>query len=748
MGLANHTALLARDGKEYQISDSGAPIRDASGKIVGVVLVFSDETEAYQVRQSLATTAELLERTGEVAKVGGWKLDMKTMQLFWSRETYRIHEVDPPVAPTLEQAMNFYAPSAQSTIQNAVQAGIQFGTHWDLELPIITAKGKNLWVRAQGFPMVEDGKVIKLLGAFHDITKSNQAEDTLRETALHTKTILDNMVDCVITINAQGLIESFNKSACNVFGYTLEEVLGQNVSILMPELHQSQHDGYMQRYQNTGLSRIIGVSREIEGKRKDDSEFPMSLSVSKISRAGQTTFIGVARDITQHRRDEEEIRRLAFYDALTGLPNRRLLMDRLKQAMVTSARSTTHGALMFLDLDNFKGLNDTLGHDVGDVLLQQVAARIQACVREGDSVARLGGDEFVVLLEALSIQPHEAPTQAEVIANKILDVLRKPYELHEHTHHSTASIGIVVFMGDHEAIDDLLKKADLAMYQAKSAGRNAARFFDPAMQAAVATHDALITDIRRGLDMQEFILHYQIQVNGDSATTGVEALVRWNHPLNGLIPPMQFISLAEETGLILPLGQWVLETACAQLVAWAHKPETAQWTMAVNVSAAQFAQTDFVAHIAQALQKTGANPYLLKLELTESTLLHDVEDVIVKMNAIKAFGVGFSLDDFGTGYSSLSYLKRLPLDQLKIDQSFVRDVLTDPSDAVIARTILALGHSLGLTVMAEGVETAEQLNFLTSSGCDAFQGYYFGYPKVADAMTETVFKNQESDAMS
>ena len=297
-------------------------------------------------------------------------------------------------------------------------------------------------------------------------------------------------------------------------------------------------------------------------------------------------------------------------------------------------------------------------------------------------------------------------------------------------------------------MDDLLKKADLAMYQAKSAGRNAARFFDPAMQAAVAAHDALITDMRRGLATQEFILHYQIQVNGDRATTGVEALVRWNHPLNGLISPMQFISLAEETGLILPLGQWVLETACAQLVAWAHQPETAQWTMAVNVSAAQFAQTDFVAHIAQALQKTGANPYLLKLELTESTLLHDVEDVIIKMNAIKAFGVGFSLDDFGTGYSSLSYLKRLPLDQLKIDQSFVRDVLTDPSDAVIARTILALGHSLGLTVMAEGVENAEQLNFLTSSGCDAFQGYYFGHPMVADAVVETVFKNQESDAIS
>lgn len=736
VGLANHTALLARDGKEYQISDSGAPIRDASGQIVGVVLVFSDVTEAYRVRQSLATTAELLERTGEVAKVGGWELDLQTMQPFWSKETCRIHEVDPLVAPSLDQAINFYAPSARATIQTAVQAGIQFGTPWDLELPMITAKGKHRWVRAQGFPMIEDGKVTKLLGAFHDITDSKQAENTLRETALHTQTILDNMLDCVFTSTMQGVIESFNKSACTVFGYTLEEVQGKNVSMLIPDLHGQQHDSYIENYQKTGESRVIGISREVQGKRKDGSIFPMSLSVSKVTRAGQTTFIGVARDITQRRQDEEEIRRLAFYDALTGLPNRRLLMDRLKQAMATSARTTAHGALMFLDLDHFKSLNDSLGHDVGDVLLQQVATRLQSCVREGDSVARLGGDEFVVLLEALSAHDHEAATQAEIIANKILDTLRKTYNLHGHTHHTTASIGIVVFMGDHDALDDLLKKADLAMYQAKSAGRNAAHFFDPAMQAAVAAHDSLITDMRRGLTQQEFVLHYQIQVNGDGATTGVEALVRWSHALKGMVPPMQFITLAEETGLILPLGQWVLETACAQLVTWADQPATAHWTMAVNVSASQFAQTDFVEHIAQALQKTGANPCLLKLELTESTLVDDVEDVIVKMNAIKAFGVGFSLDDFGTGYSSLSYLKRLPLDQLKIDQSFVRDVLTDPSDAVIARTILALGHSLGLTVIAEGVETAEQRNFLVSSGCAAFQGYYFGHPMAAHALLQ------------
>ena len=866
VGLANHTALLARDGREYQISDSAAPIRDPTGRILGVVLVFSDVTEAYAVRQALASAAELLERTGEMANIGAWELDLRSMQPFWSKQTFRIHEVDPPAAPTLERAIDFYAPQARPAIRAAVQACIDNGTPWDLELPMVTASGRAIWVRVQGSAVLEDGRVAKLRGTLHDVTERRQAQaalhaseqrfrtliewtpeaiavhqlgklvyvnpaavrmfgassahelvgtpildlvhpdfrqivlartasvaatgvvapmleekflrldgspielevqgtrieydgqpavqvamrditerklaqqrilasaQALRESALHTQTILDNMADCVITITAQGLVESFNKAASTVFGYAPDEVHGRNVSMLMPEPHRSQHDGYLRQHIGSGDSRIIGMPREVEGLRKDGSLFPMSLLVSRITRAGQTTFIGIVRDITQHRRDVEEIRRLAFYDLLTGLPNRRLLMDRLRQAMVTSARTGQHGALMFLDLDHFKALNDTLGHDVGDVLLQQVAKRLQSCVREGDSVARLGGDEFVVLLEALSTQDRDAATQAEVIANKILDVFGLSFSLRAHNYDSTPSIGIVVFLGDHDAIDDLLKKADVAMYQAKSAGRNTARFFDPAMQAVVARHDALEKDLRRGLAMNEFVLYYQIQVNGFGAPIGAEALVRWNHASRGLVSPAEFIALAEETGLILPLGQWVLETACAQLLQWAGQPATAHWTVAVNVSASQFAQADFVANVDAALRKTGANPSRLKLELTESTLVDDVEGVITKMNALKAFGVGFSLDDFGTGYSSLSYLKRLPLDQLKIDQSFVRDVLSDPSDAVIARTIVALGHTLGLNVIAEGVETEEQRDFLAQAGCDAFQGYYFGYPGPSNAM--------------
>ncbi|MBC7918947.1 MAG: PAS domain S-box protein, partial [Rhodoferax sp.] len=854
VGLTNTTALLSRDGAEYQIFDSAAPIRDAGGQIVGVVLVFSDVTEQYRVREALAVNAELLERIGELAKVGGWERDLRTMRAIWSAETCRIHDLDTSTTPTQEEAIAFYAPEARGRVTAAVQAAVDDGTPWDLELPVITAKGRHIWVRTQGFPVVEEGQTVKLVGVFHDITERKmaqlavrqsetryralfeyapdgivigdpesyyldanasicrmlgytreefigmhandivvpaevsflpdaieaikstsdyhaewnflrkdgttfpgeviatsmpdgnlmgmirdvterkQAENALRESALHTQSILDNMVDGVVTINAQGMVESFNKAASSVFGYTPEEVIGCSASMFLAEPEHRSDPNYLPYRFDEIAQGKSSIARAVEVARKDGSLFPIHLSMSRIHREGQAILIAIVRDITQQRQDEEEIRRLAFYDSLTGLPNRRLLMDHLKQAMATSARSGKHGALMFLDLDHFKLLNDTQGHDVGDLLLQQVSNRLQSCVRDGDTVARLGGDEFVVLLEALSPHSHEAATQAEAIASKLLETFVTAFDLNGQQHLCTTSIGIVVFLGDHETMDDLLKKADLAMYQGKSAGRNTARFFDPAMQAAVAAHDALEKDLRRGLAEREFVLHYQIQVTREGKSIGAEALVRWNHPERGLVTPFHFIAMAEQTGLILPLGQWVLETACAQLVVWATQAATAHWTLAVNVSASQFAQASFVANVADALKHSGADPNRLKLELTESLLVHDVEDVIVKMTALKNIGVGFSLDDFGTGYSSLSYLKRLPLDQLKIDQSFVRDVLTEPSDAVIARTIVALGHSLGLTVIAEGVETEGQRDFLAEMGCDAFQGYYFGRPAAADTL--------------
>jgi diguanylate cyclase (GGDEF)-like protein/PAS domain S-box-containing protein len=515
-----------------------------------------------------------------------------------------------------------------------------------------------------------------------------------------------------------------------MLGYEVEGGVG-NREQWMNRLHPEDREGVSSRIRSV----LAGLSTPYEYEarlRHANGSWRWMRVVGRVLERGQdgkaTRLMGVRIDITQHRQDVEEIRRLAYFDALTQLPNRASLTNRLRQAVVSSARTGHHGALMFLDLDHFKQINDTRGHDLGDLLLQQVAQRLQGCVRAGDSVARFGGDEFVVLLESLSQQEREAVTQAEVIANKIVQALGQPYILRDTSYVSTPSIGIVVFSKEPESTEELLKKADMAMYQAKSAGRNTARFFDPAMQAAATAYVELEADLRRGLASQEFVLHYQIQVDIYGKTTGAEALVRWEHPTRGLVPPAHFIEQAEETGVILILGQWVLRAACQQLAQWSEQDTTQSWTMAVNVSASQFAQDGFVANVAAALSESGASPNRLKLELTESMLVDDVNGVIEKMNQIKAMGVDFSLDDFGTGYSSLSYLKRLPLAQLKIDQSFVRDILSDTSDAVIARTIIALGQSLGLKVIAEGVETAEQLNFLIGLECEAFQGYYFGRP--------------------
>lgn len=429
----------------------------------------------------------------------------------------------------------------------------------------------------------------------------------------------------------------------------------------------------------------------------------------------------------------EQRQHLAFYDQLTNLPNRRLLQDRLEQALALSSRDRSFGALIFIDLDHFKNVNDTLGHHAGDSLLIHVARELLSCVRDGDTVSRLGSDEFVVMLKDLSKNELETATKAEVVCEKVISTLSKAYELERIPQHVTSSIGVTLFGGEsRDDKDDPLKRAEMAMYQAKAEGRNTFRFFDPRMQSELLSRSALQSDLRQAILHEQFVLHYQAQVVGADRLTGVEALVRWQHPTRGMVPPNDFIPLAEEYGLILPLGQWVLQTACVQLAQWARQPQTAHLTIAVNVSAKQFHHKNFVEHVLAVLDETGADPRKLKLELTESLLVHDVEDIITKMSTLKELGVGFSLDDFGTGYSSLSYLKRLPLDQLKIDQSFVRNVLADSNDAAIAKMVIALSNSLGLTVIAEGVEAEGQRDFLARHGCHACQGYLFSRPLPID----------------
>lgn len=429
-----------------------------------------------------------------------------------------------------------------------------------------------------------------------------------------------------------------------------------------------------------------------------------------------------------------ELKVLAGQDSLTRLPNRRELLDRLRRALNLTAHLGTSGALLFVDLDHFKNINDTRGHNVGDLLLKEVAHRLVASVREMDTVARLGGDEFTVLLENLGDDLDAAARQAAVVSEKILQNISHPYPLSvSEFHHSTASIGVALFSPNEHSAEDLMKQADVAMYQAKDAGRNTVRFFDTDMQVKLIDRAAMEADLHEAIALGQFYLHYQPQVDSAGVVIGAEALIRWVHPQRGLIAPGQFIALAEETGLIGDLGKWVLLSACAQLSRWTLHPRLSLLTISVNVSSHQFRQTEFVDQVTKILSDSGADPRRLKLELTESIMVRNVDNVIAKMNDLKGKGIAFSLDDFGTGYSSLSYLKRLPMDELKIDRGFVRDILIDPNDAAIAKMVVALAQSMGLEVIAEGVETQAQRDFLAGLGCRNYQGYLFSRPLPIEA---------------
>ena len=574
--------------------------RDAEGTPLRVVGTHMDISERKSAELLITSNVELLRRTSKMAKVGGWELDVATMNIFWSEGIKHIHEVPDDYVPDITKAIEFYTNESKSIIGAVVNNAIKHGTSWDVELDIITAKNNHKWVRAQGDAIYEDDKVVRLVGAFQDITQQKTAEDAIKQ--------------------------------------------------------------------------------------------------------------------------------LAFYDVLTQLPNRRLLLDRLERALLSSARSSCYGALIFIDLDNFKTLNDTLGHDMGDALLKQVALRLQSCLRDCDTVARFGGDEFVVMLENLDTKALEVKDQVDKVGAKIIYALNQPYDIVPQGYYSTPSLGATIFIGNHGTVDEALKRADIAMYQAKSAGRNCLRFFDPEVQINVDIKANLVEALRHGIGNNQFVLHYQPQVDRAGVVTGAEALVRWNHPQQGIISPLEFIPLAEEMGLILPLGKWVLETGCKQLVTWAGSKDTEHLNLSINVSARQFHQPDFVEQVLDVINITNVNPQRLKLELTESMLVDDMDSVIAKMTLLQNAGIRFSLDDFGTGFSSLSYLKRLPLYQLKIDQSFVRDVLRDQNDGVIVRTIVALASSLGLSVIAEGVEVEGQRDFLEENGCYEYQGYLFSRP--------------------
>lgn len=551
------------------------------------------------------------------------------------------------------------------------------------------------------------------------LLERERAEQELRVAATTFET-----QEGILVTDANNIIVRVNHAFSRLTGYSPEEVIGKAPSLLKSGRHETEF--YREMWESVNTNRYW--EGMLWNRRKNGEIFPEWLNITAVAAPdGRVThYVGVFSDMTDRMKATEQIRALAFYDPLTELPNRRLLLERLQHLM--ALRNDNCHALFFIDLDNFKTLNDTKGHDMGDLLLTVVAQRLKACVREGDTVARLGGDEFVVLLEDLSEILDQAMIQAEIVGEKIREALNRPYLMRDYEYHGSSSVGVGLFYSREMTVDELFKRADTAMYQAKQSGRNALRFFDPLMQAALETRAELEADLRRALAQGQFVPYFQPQVDAGGRIFGAEVLLRWRHPERGLVSPAQFIPLTEETGLIIPIGKQILDHVCMILKRWETSPESRALSLAVNISQRQFRQADFVEQVRNALSASGVDPSRLKLELTESLVIDNIEETVGKMRALKDIGVGFSMDDFGTGYSSLIYLKRLPLNQLKIDQSFVRDLATDPNDRAIVQTIVGMALNLGLQVIAEGVETTEQRTLLEEIGCTAFQGYLFGRP--------------------
>lgn len=599
--------------------------------------------------------------------------------------------------------------------------------------------GQLIWVEVAASPLL-DGQQ-ELLGqhisVVQDVSERRQLQAALEQREARLSAMLQALPVGMLMVDAQQRILSINDRFTALTGYGPQDLqtLDDWWKVIQPDASQRQTSrAWVESARREAMVQGVMPCCELAVHCKDGKIRALELSGSPV----QSDFVFTLMDLSQRKQAEEKIRNLALFDMLTQLPNRRQLLERVHDALQHCPRQNSAGALLLLDIDNFKTLNETQGHDQGDALLLQVAQRLSHCLAQGPhtgyTLARQGGDEFAVVLENLPADPLQAAQQTEKLGRRMMEALREPFILGTAPCHVTVSMGATTFHGTGETVEELLKRADLAMYEAKSAGRNALHFFDPSMQSAIRARAEMEADLRNAIEQSQFDLYYQPQVMHEQVV-GAEALLRWRHPVKGFISPALFIPLAEDNGMVLQLGRWVLHTACRQLAQWAQRPGLAELALSVNVSPLQFQQPQFVQDVEQALASHGVRPDRLKLELTEGMLLSDVEDTIRKMEQLRGLGVAFSLDDFGTGYSSLSYLKRLPLEQLKIDQSFVREVLTNANDQAIAKTIVALASSLGLRVIAEGVETAAQRDFLDANGCHAWQGYLFS-PAVPVAQFE------------
>ena len=723
-GVSKRFDVAVMMGKELVFIDFQiAPIFNSQADVVGLLPSAVEITDRKRAEEHMQAVSERLLLATQAGGVGIWDWDLPSNTVEWDDNTFTLYGVVRGDYKTAAEAwLSGLVPEDKARAEEEIQTALRGEGSYDTEFRVRWPDGSIHCIRSIATVKCDaKGQPIRMVGTNWDITKQKEVERQLNIAA-----VTFNSHDAIMIVDPGERILRVNQSFEEITGYKADEIIGQTPRILSSGRHDKT---FFVGMWNSIASKGFWQG-EIWDRRKSGEVYPKWINITAVKDGNGllTEYVAIFNDITLRKQNEDKIHTLAFYDALTDLPNRRLLQERLQQLMLQSERSRKSGALLIVDFDNFKALNDTKGHQRGDQLLQQAAKRILACTLNSDTVARTGGDEFVVLLTDLNRSDETPATQTKQVAQGLLDALNQSYQLDGYEHRCTVSIGIALFDATSTSEEDLMRQGDIALHKAKSVGKNTIQFFDPEMQEEVNLRAQIEHELQAAVGENQMQLYYQVQLNNDGLPFGAEALLRWMHPERGLVSPALFIPVAESSGLIVEIGRWVLETACRQLQDWENEPEAQHLILAINVSAHQFGLHDFVDTVEHMLKLYRIDPSKLKLELTESVIVSEIGEVVKKMHALKALGVRISLDDFGTGYSSLTYLKRLPIDQLKIDQSFVRDIVSDLGDAVMVKTIIEMAKNFGLNVIAEGVETQAQYDFLKEHGCMAYQGYLFGKP--------------------
>jgi diguanylate cyclase (GGDEF)-like protein/PAS domain S-box-containing protein len=719
------TGFVGYDAVRHRRSWSEAEIAllTLTGEMLSSVLARRRTEEALHASQASLVEAQ------RIARLGSWTLDLVTNQLTWSDEIFRIFEIDPTrFGASYEAFLAAIHPDDRAAVNRAYNESLKNRTPYEIEHRLLMPDGRIKYVYERCETHYDDlGHPLRSIGTVQDVTERVRIEQRLRASEQRLRAIVDAEPECVKIVDDGGRVVEMNAAGLAMIeADSLDQVRGAEAACLVVPEQRETWNAFIRSVLRGERGTLEFEIAGLKGARRwlETHAVPIRDEAS-----GRAMVLAVTRDITRHKQTEERLSFLANYDTLTGLPNRRLFTDRLQQAMIEAERHERLVGVVFLDLDRFKNINDTLGHDAGDEVLKAVAERLTGTVRRGDTVARLSGDEFTLVLADMG-----HIDDAARVAQKILDIFATPFRVAGRELHVTASIGITVFPFDVQDVSSLLRNADTAMYRAKESGFNTFRFYSADMTVKAANNLALENDLRVAIEREELVLHYQPLVDCRTGViTAVEALVRWLHPRRGLLSPDQFIPLAEETGLIRPLGDWVLREACRQARRW-QLMKGCGLRVGVNFSPEQLHGRDAARLVDKVLKESGLPPDSLDLEITESVLLERDSGTLDALNRLNDLGVALTIDDFGTGYSSLAYLKRYPIAALKVDRSFTRDIVHDPDDAAITQAIISVARTLGLHVVAEGVETAEQREFLRGCGCDSVQGYYFSRPLPAEDM--------------